>query len=306
MAPLHVRSLRPGEDAAWFAVRVPRNGVVTAFTSAPGFRSDAHLLAERDGAPVGRMESLLLEPHEATLVHPLVADSADFEVVTDALVKEGLRVAAALDVAEIELLIMESMPRSDELRARAAGWGFVPHQSKAFYRAPVADVRWELAALPSGLAFRSATSEDDPRLVAALGRVLRGSWEDDRDPAAHLKSYVTRCRADGCLHVDDWETLEDPSGPLGVVIPALADASHEVGTNFYVGLVPEARGRGLGAAIHLRGLATLRDRGAKRFIGSTDLRNTPMRRVFENVGYAQGTQQHILRLARRERPVAAP
>lgn len=294
---VRVRPLRPGEEAAWYAVRPPRDGIGSAFTGQPGFRPEAHLLAERDGVPVGRMESILVEPEEAALVHPVAREGAAFDDVTDALVTEGLRVARSLAVRSVELLVLHSMPRPYDVLARAPSWGFAWHQSKGFFRVRAESVRWDLGALPAGLAFRPAAAADDPHLVRTLGRVFERSFEAAEDPAVFLASCTSRVRADGCLHPEDWQTLESPGGPLGVVVPAFADASHEAATNLHVGLVPEARGRGLGTAVHLHGLETLRRRGATRFIGSTDLRNTAMQRVFVRAGYAQTDVHHVLRRA---------
>lgn len=299
-AALSVRRILPGEEAVWFAVRPSRRSPPPAFTAEPGFRSEAHLVAVRDGAPVGRMESILEEPHEVTLVHPIATDGAspdEFAQVVDALVAEGVSVAAALGTARTQLLLMDSMSRLDELMERTARWGFTLEQRKAFYSVDAASVRWDLASPPSGLSFRSARDADDPELVTTLARVLDGSYESDQDAAADVALYVALCRRNDCLHPEDWEfaTLDD-GRVVGVVLPAFADAGHAAGTNLHVGLVPEARGRGLGLALHARGLATMRRRGATRFISSCDVRNVPMQRVFERLGYTRRSAQFVYTL----------
>lgn len=295
MSAIRVRALVHGEEALWFAVRPPRSGVIPRFADDPGFRPGSRLLAERDDVPAGRMELILEPPHEVLLVDPVVADGEGLAEVAGALVAAGFETGRTLGVRATQLLLNDRAPRSAELLVLAPSWGLVPAKTKTFHRATAETVRWDAAPLPDGHSFRPAAGPDDPHLVATLARVLEGSYEDDEDAASIVASCADRCRQDRCLHPEDWQVLECDGRALGVVIPAFADASHEVATNLWMGLVPEARGRGLGAPLQLHGLATLRRRGATRFISSCDVRNAAMQRVFERLGYERGPTQHYLR-----------
>ncbi len=66
----------------------------------------------------------------------------------------------------------------------------------------------------------------------------------------------------------------------GMVLPQLYFDAPEQGSIFNIGLVPEYRGRGLGRLLHARGLHDLKHLGATRYVGSTDILNVPMRRIF--------------------------
>ncbi len=79
-----------------------------------------------------------------------------------------------------------------------------------------------------------------------------------------------------------WFLVDDTDGPVGVVLPQTIGA--DLGTLFYLGVEPDRRGRGLGAAIHGLGLWILAMRGLRRYVGSTDERNAPMLRVFARNG----------------------
>jgi ribosomal protein S18 acetylase RimI-like enzyme len=52
----------------------------------------------------------------------------------------------------------------------------------------------------------------------------------------------------------------------------------------YIGVVPEARGRGLGAWVHRHGFRMLRDQGGKLYHGGTAATNAPMLRLFRAHG----------------------
>ena len=70
--------------------------------------------------------------------------------------------------------------------------------------------------------------------------------------------------------------------PLGVVIPIIEPGTYEEGRLFYMGILPERRGNGLGTLLHQLGLALLREKGATYYIGSTGIENKPMQQIFRN------------------------
>ena len=68
----------------------------------------------------------------------------------------------------------------------------------------------------------------------------------------------------------------------GVLLPQIYPDIQTEGTLYYIGVAPERRGEGWGKRLHAHGLALLASRGATRYVGSTDLRNEPMVRVFRH------------------------
>ena len=59
----------------------------------------------------------------------------------------------------------------------------------------------------------------------------------------------------------------------------------DIGTLGYIGVVPEHRGKGYGAALLQQGAADLQAEGIQRIIADTDALNLPMQRVFEKADY---------------------
>ena len=49
----------------------------------------------------------------------------------------------------------------------------------------------------------------------------------------------------------------------------------------------------LGAVLVRRGIETMLARGATRYIGSCDVRNAAMIRIFERIGCSRVTSQHV-------------
>ena len=66
----------------------------------------------------------------------------------------------------------------------------------------------------------------------------------------------------------------------GLILPQTYPDAAEEGSIFNIGLVPDCRGRGLGKVLHANGLEVLARVGAVRYVGSCDIHNAPMLRVF--------------------------
>jgi hypothetical protein len=72
--------------------------------------------------------------------------------------------------------------------------------------------------------------------------------------------------------------------PAGVFLPQRYEDQPELGTIYYLGILPEYRKRGLGRKLHAEGLNFLREMGAKKYVGSTDKANHGMINIFEKNG----------------------
>ena len=128
------------------------------------------------------------------------------------------------------------------------------------------DITLELATGDSRLVVRT----DDPDVWVVLRRSSVAG--DAFDPAR-------------------WLLVSDAAGPVGVVLPQPYPDEPGTGSLFYIGVMPDRRGAGHGARLHLLGLHELAARGCTRYVGSTDERNPAMVRIFERNGArATGTQ----------------
>lgn len=81
-----------------------------------------------------------------------------------------------------------------------------------------------------------------------------------------------------------WYVVSDARGDVGVVLPQVFPDEPTVGTLFYVAVLPERRGQGLGSAMHRFGLSELARRGARNYVGSTDPENSAMIAIFRANG----------------------
>lgn len=79
---------------------------------------------------------------------------------------------------------------------------------------------------------------------------------------------------------DWWQIAYLNNIPVGVMLPQLFDYGNEEGTLFYMGIIPEYRGKGLGKILHAIGLEFLSKKKVLKYKGSTDIENKPMINIF--------------------------
>ncbi|WP_404349271.1 GNAT family N-acetyltransferase [Sutcliffiella horikoshii] len=70
----------------------------------------------------------------------------------------------------------------------------------------------------------------------------------------------------------------------GISIPHIEIGTVDEGRLFYFGVVPELRGQGIGVQIHRVSLELLKQFQATYYVGSTDVNNTNMIKIFEKNG----------------------
>jgi ribosomal protein S18 acetylase RimI-like enzyme len=307
-----VRFLRKGEDrlwrSCWYAATLDRKSEAAPFTDDPSFRPEAHLVAERSGRIVGKMEWIILEPHEAILVDPIVTPNESVEQIARTLLSEGLRVAQNLNVREIQVILQDRLPYLSTLLPMMEKWGFCPLWQKNLYSLQAQDLpAISDAPLWNDLEWVSLKGLDDTEFIGTLDTILSNAPLDrdgqSSDASTLLETCSDRCRDDGNYYPEDWEigvllrqeATSDVSrdrAPIGIVMPAFLEKDRSTAGNLYVGVVPGARGRGLGKSLHYRGLQTMANRGATKFLGSTDSPNLPMIKIFEGLNYQLEGIQH--------------
>lgn len=206
----------------------------------------------------------------------------------------GRDLAARLP-SDAELLISDARDGdARDVAARAAG--FTPYARKLLVEKVFSDA--DKSALPTGWRLESLAQLGrdgfaQRMLAAAHGDPFNPSTPDTA--AADLQDLVDY--AGEAFDPDAWYAVSDDEGPLGVVLPQLFTGDeHDLGTLFYIGIVPERRGAGLGRQLHRWGLGELARRGARRYVGSTDDRNGAMAAIFAANG---ASVEHVQTFYRR-------
>jgi hypothetical protein len=132
--------------------------------------------------------------------------------------------------------------------------------------------------------------------------LLRRTYEGTLDCPGLSELRADDDILDGHLHAGEfdpslWFMLHDGPRPIGALLlsPSAATDSVEV---VYLGLAPEARGRGLAAALLAHGARAIASRPERTLALAVDARNTPAAKLYERAGFAA--------VRRREAWVAVP
>jgi GNAT superfamily N-acetyltransferase len=128
--------------------------------------------------------------------------------------------------------------------------------------------------------------------LAVFARALEGSgnrYVDRRDPARVFAAMVNEGDPRW------WLVAFEDAAPVGVVMPRPGVHGTKTGSMSFVGVVPEARGRGLGVGLHADGLALLARIGMNRYVDTTDVVNGAMLRVFAINGCRRAGVERVYR-----------
>ncbi|ART75010.1 hypothetical protein B4U37_02650 [Sutcliffiella horikoshii] len=84
----------------------------------------------------------------------------------------------------------------------------------------------------------------------------------------------------------------------GISIPHIEMGTEDEGRLFYFGVVPELRGQGIGAQIHRVSMELLKIFHATYYVGSTDVNNANMIKIFEKNGCQLRDKKGIYKIVR--------
>jgi ribosomal protein S18 acetylase RimI-like enzyme len=199
-------------------------------------------------------------------------------------------------------LVLEAVERARQLGAREFGSyapaeyvdafvaaGFRDLGERAEFKADVDDLpgeegsplSWRVAG-DEGAAMLAAVAEGDPH-----GHDERG------DPKRMLGAWLGAPKLRGepeCVQIGSLDG-QDAAFVCAQVAP------HDGWSRIsYMGLVPAARGRGLGAWVHRHGFTMLREQGGKLYQGGTATSNRGMIALFEAHGCREVRRAHVLEL----------
>lgn len=179
----------------------------------------------------------------------------------------------------ITLLSWEKRER-DLINAALERKGYVAHRRKLFVDRDLVDN--PPASTHEPWNERSLEEIGRERFIEIMQHCSEGDpfIEEESDPERELDERIEY--AENAFDPKNWFTIEDERGTIGVLLPQIYPDIHTEGTLYYIGVAPERRGEGWGKRLHAHGLALLASRGATRYVGSTDLRNEPMVRVFRH------------------------
>lgn len=276
---MQVRFLQTGEEKKWYDLMDEEFS--ESFTQLSDYRLQSHIVVEEDNRFIGGMELIIDDPEQVFLFNPIVKGK-DTPSVFKHLLCKGIEAAQSLDVQKIFSLIHESNDKLEIIQAVLSKLKFNLGLKKVLYqRKPI-----PLFVYKSDLhlVYKSLKEVGEEDFVKMLAKIYQPDIfeSDPKKCFLGLKRGAVKTRR---FYPEDWEVAYIENQAVGVTMPQLHDEKGEQGSNFYLGVVPKARDKGIGKILQQKAVETLIKRGAKGIIGSTDIKNTPMIRIFKSLGY---------------------
>jgi ribosomal protein S18 acetylase RimI-like enzyme len=245
----------------------------------------------RDGVLVVRHHTALLGamvcvplPGAGGLVWPPQAAADYAEGIEDELVRAALGRLRKAGAKLVEALLLPSERGLGDPLLRN---GFRLITRLVYLRRPLAASDGQQAGAPPGLRL-TCTAYSDATCEAFHETLLR-SYEQTQDcpelnGVRDVAEIIAGHKAQGVFDPARWWLALADGRPAGVVIlTEVADwFSWDVA---YVGVVPEARGRGIGAALMGRALAAAVAAGAAQMTLAVDERNRTARHLYARLGF---------------------
>ncbi len=282
--PLLVRPPRPGDDPAWIALaraaRAAADDPLDEGELRDALRGDprAVLVAWEGRVPLGALVGTAtpggfrIEGHSAP---------HDRQGEVEAALLAGLHERSPGQLLEAYL------PATEDV-----GWlrreGYEPRGREL--RVACDLVRLPAESRSDPFSYASLREVGLPRLREALARC----WPAQLDLEAELDDLLDLIEGEPDPL---WAVVALDGVEVGVVLARLfARGAARAGTILFMGVFPEARGRGLAKALHAATLHRLRAAGAQRYVDATREENAPMQRVFAANGCTpRGTWQLLQR-----------
>jgi ribosomal protein S18 acetylase RimI-like enzyme len=137
----------------------------------------------------------------------------------------------------------------------------------------------------------------DPQDSAVFARTLLRTYQGTRDcPEVNgvrtIDEILDGHKADAGCNLEHWWLASDADGPVGVLL-VNESAEWEAWEVAYVGVVPEARGRGMGRQLMLKALTAAHEANVAQLTLCVDARNTPALRLYQELGFEPYDEREV-------------
>jgi ribosomal protein S18 acetylase RimI-like enzyme len=259
-------------------------------------REGVFVAPERDDI-LGALVCVPLKGASGLLWPPRVLDGPARRQVEDALVQ---RACAWLRTRGAKLAQALLAPEEACLAAPLVRNGFVRVTSLHYMRH---DMDQEVAGFATDIACRHAGAACLEYTiygavdVSRFEQTLLRTYDDTLDcpelnGVRELREIIEGHQAQGVHDPERWWLAEEAGQACGVLLVAdIPDLS--AWDLSYVGVVPEARGRGIGRALVCKALVEAHAAGVSRMTLAVDSRNQPARRLYRNLGFRVTEQREV-------------
>jgi RimJ/RimL family protein N-acetyltransferase len=281
-----IRTLEPGEERMWVQCGAPPNDVDDRLMRFVDHRANypedplCFLVAIEKNRCIGKLRGFFVHRDLYVVNHLVVEADSCYTATGGALLAFAV---AGITVRHIEAANW-SRPEDAAFDALLRDNGFQLFIEKVFVRRSL--IGFSRTTLDP-FVYRSLSDIGRDPFLDVMSQVNTGNLNRDighDPPDIELDDLIGHAGA--AFDARCWKVAYAGNEPAGLVLPQIYPDSPDEGSIFHFGLIPAFRGRGYGRILHETGLAALQQAGAEKYVGSTDVMNIPMVRVFAANGCA--------------------
>jgi ribosomal protein S18 acetylase RimI-like enzyme len=276
---------RAAWDLALAALPSELRGAVIAASAKVGPRSPAEVLAAfRGGQLVGAVWGEVQPGRAGHLYLPQLVDGETRD--TGVALLESLGEWLAGENARFYQIQLDEVSSSDAALLKAAG---AKYAGDLLYLA--SDLR---AAPPRGLdlQFEPYDESQEDRLADLIARTYEGSLDVPiLDGVRTTKEVLVGYRSIGAHRPEYWRFVRSAGEDVGCLL--LTDHGGRQWELVYMGIVPHARGRGLGRIISAHAQRLVRDFGGAHLVLAVDAANAPAVVAYRRTGFERWRRSSV-------------
>jgi ribosomal protein S18 acetylase RimI-like enzyme len=228
-------------------------------------------------------------PGASGVIWPPRATGPDAVVIEDLLVRQATAWLERRGCKLIQSLLQPSEVHLDPPLERNG----LAHITSLWYLRHFLDLPATILREEARLTFRAYGDGDQDRFHETLLRSYEGTLDcPEVNGVRALEEILEGHRAQGVYDPSRWWLALEGGEPVGVVIlTELTDMT--VWEVAYLGIVPEARRRGLGRALMARALVESRAAEAMQLMVSVDARNHPAWKLYRRLGFESYDRREV-------------
>lgn len=276
---LEIRPLKRGEELLWVSLGVEESQresraqrLFEYLKSNLDLAPENYLLALMDGLVVGKMSGVLESNGYMALKMHIDPKECKREIASALF-------SHVRPFGEIQALSWANREEDIEWRELLSHCDFSIFQDKAYFKRKIDSFKTPYA---DHLHYQSLREIGEVRMLDIYRKTYEGNLNRNfnvENPDGDLRSHIESAGA--LFNPEGWYAAFNGDSPVGILLPQRFSDIPTEGTLMSIGIVPEYRRKGLGKILHAKGLEILSKQGVSDYIGSTDVKNTAMIRVFE-------------------------
>ncbi len=283
MSNLQIRNMRPGEERKWclftnetlenvedeirLLEEAGKNGTLNYTTM---------YIAEFNKIWLGKAELLLWNENEAQLLAPIIPQKSEIPIVAKKLARYCIQIIKINNFKNLDCLITNETKHYKLLAIALEKAGFTLQSKRQLVRYNLENFHYDKQL--ERFDYKPIKEINKTIFLELLGKIYNDCLENEKIDLSEedWDEYLN-----GTKHNSDmFLIVYHNNKPIGLILTELNNYDNNVGLIKFLGLIPEKRNKKYGNILYTKALSILKKHNAKEYLGSSDIDNEKMLKIF--------------------------